>query len=117
MRNHDGAVAGQERSIEYQMDALAGCDHRLHRRVGLAAQVVGERTGGVDYHLGGGFEFLARLDVAESYAVHEALGILGEIRDLGVVEQGGALLESGRDQVDQQAGIVKLAVEVNHAAS
>ena len=32
VRHHDGVVAGQERSVEHQVDALAGRDHRLRRR-------------------------------------------------------------------------------------
>ena len=54
--------------------------------------------------------------VAEADAIHEAIAVLRHGRDLGVVEQRRALFAGGRHQVDQQAGVVELAVEVDHPA-
>ena len=107
---------GQERSVEHQVDALARRDHRLRRRVGRTPQVVGEWTGGVDHHLGARFHLLAGLGIAEADAVHEAIAVFRHLRDFGVVEQRRALFAGRRHQVDQQAGVVKLAVEVDHPA-
>ena len=60
---------------------------------------------------------LAGFQVGERDAVHEALGVVGQPDDRGVVEQHGALLLGRLGQVDQQPGVVELTVVVEDAAA
>src|ERR1035438_3059096 len=94
-----------------------GSDHRLGGRIRLAAQVVGKRSGGVDHHFRGGFKLLAAFHVTDLDGVDEAVAVLDHAGDPRIVQKDGALLTGGGDQVDEQARIVELAVEVEDAAA
>src|SRR6185295_12760546 len=87
----DGVVAGEEAAVEDEVDALRRRDHGFGGGIGGAAQVVGEGAGGIDDDFGAG-------------------------GDGGVIEESGALLPAGGDEVDEEAGVVELAVEIDDAA-
>lgn len=43
----------------------------------------------------------------------EAIGIFLEGEDWGIIEEGGALFGGGGDEVDEEAGVIELAIEVD----
>ena len=77
MRDHDRAVAGKERAVEYEVDPLAGRDHRLGIGIRLSPELIAERSRRIHHHLRFGLKFGAHFCVAHCHAIHEALRILG----------------------------------------
>ena len=99
------------------MNALAGNDHRRGGRVRLEPKQIAESAGGVDYNLRGGAKFVAGFDIAGADSVHKSLSVLGQSRDFHIVQQRGALLESGGHHVNEQPGVVELSIVINCAAA
>src|SRR5262249_56180325 len=112
-----GAVARKGGAVEDEVDALAGGDHWGGGGVHQTADGVAEGARGIDDDLGLDAEFLARLLVTGANAVDVSLGVAGQGRDLNVVEKRGAMFGGGGDEVDEQAGVVELAVVVDDAAA
>src|SRR4051812_19158945 len=112
VRNHDRALAWEECPVEDQVHTLAGSDNWLDRSVSLVTQVIAKGTGGVDHYFRAGLELLAGFCVTKPDSINESLRIFGQFCDLRIVEEHGALLERGSNQVDEQSRVVKLAIEV-----
>ena len=108
---------GRKEPVQHEVDALARRDHRRGGRVVDLADRVAERAGGVDDAAGGDGVLLPRFQVREHHPVDEALGVVGKPDDRGVVEQHRTLFFGGLGQVDQQPGVVELAVVVEDAAA
>src|SRR5260221_114119 len=86
VRHHDGGVARNKGSIEYQVDSLTGGNNRFYGRVCLAAEIIAERTRGVDNHFALGVKLRACFRVMSDYAVNEVVGVLGERRYRRVIQ-------------------------------
>jgi hypothetical protein len=76
-----------------------------------------KRPGGVDDDARGDAELGIALDVARDDAVDCAARGPGDVRDPHVVEQDRALISGGLCHVDQQPGVVELAIVVQNAAA
>ena len=117
VRNHNRAFTLQEARIEDQVNALAGNDHRRDGRLRLEPKQIAESAGGVDHNLRGGAKFVAGFDIAGADSVYKSLSVLGQSRDFDIVQQRGALLESGGHHVNEQPGVVELSIVINCAAA
>ena len=99
------------------MGALARGDHLRGVGLGQMADGIGECAGGVDDDLGADFEafagFLTSCQVTPWMMPSAPLWSCGDLR---VVEQRGALLGGGGDEIDEQPRVVELAVVVDDAA-
>src|SRR5882762_6545349 len=115
--NQDGAVARQEAGVEDQMDALAWNNHCLRVRFGFLTESISEGAGGIDHYSRRCAKLLARFGIASRDAVHKALVVLCQLRDFRVVENRGSLLMRGDGHVDEQTGIIELAIVVDRASS
>jgi hypothetical protein len=67
--HHDGGVRAQERSLEDEMDSLAGTDHLLRRPGRSCGEWIGEDAGGVDDDAREYLKVFAALFIEEDYAV------------------------------------------------
>ncbi len=117
MRHHDGRIAGKKRTVKYQVNALAGRNHRLDRRVRLPADRIGKRPRGVHHHFGRDTHLESAQGVLRHYSVNEPFMVLRQSAHGGVVEERGPLLRRCLRHVDEQPRIVELAVVVHHAAA
>src|SRR5882724_10634105 len=117
VRNQDGAVARQEAGVEDQMDALAGDNHRVRGRFGFLTESICESSGGIDNYSRRCAKLLARFGIASRDAAHKALVVLRQARDFRVVEKGSSLLMRSNGHVDEQTGIIELAIVVDCAAA
>ena len=117
VRDHDRVAARQERSIEHEVDALAGCNERDGIRVHEAAHVIALRPRSVDHDARRRAKLVPALRVSRDDAVDEAVSIAGQRRRRRVIQNQRALFDRGLRQVDQQPGIVELAVVVHDAAT
>src|SRR5260370_20397619 len=75
VRYHDGAVARNKGSIEYQMDSLTGSNDLFHRRVCLAAKIVAECADGVDNHFALSAKLRACFCIVSDYAVNVVINV------------------------------------------
>src|SRR5882724_3823692 len=117
VRDQDGAVARQEAGVEDQMDALAGNNHCLRGRFGFLTESIRESSSGIDHHLRRRAKLLARFAIASRDTVHKALVVLRQARDFRVVEKGSSLLMRSNGHVDEQTGVIELAIVVDRASS
>jgi len=113
--DHDGGVAGEELAGEDEVDALAGGDDGLGLGVVHVADGIDKDAGGVDDAVGADFELFAGFDALGLDADDVAL-FLHEAGAAGVIEDDGAVIDSGAREVDGEAGVVELAVVIDDAA-
>ena len=85
--------------------------------MGEVANGIGEGSRGIDDNLGLRREPLARFEDMRRYILNAAIGVFRQTRNLHVIQHGRALLDRGGDQVDEQASVIELPVEINHTAA
>ena len=117
VRHHDGGVAREKRAVEDQVDTLARRDDRCGCRVRQPPHVVGERTSGVDDDARRGMDGFAALQIPRHDPINRAVGGPRQRGHRRVIEQRRALLDRRLDEIDQQPGVVELAVVVDDAAA
>ncbi len=115
VRHHDGGVAQQKRTLEDQVNTLAGLDHSAGMRIGEAAYLVSKDAGGVDHHVGLRGELPATFAVQSDDSIHEAILVLRDFDDSGVVQQRRIVIGSSSRKMDEQSRVVELAVVVDDA--
>jgi len=69
LRNHDGAVAGDEGPVEYQMDFPGWVRSWGQPTRRQPAHGIAESARSVDHHLGLRLEFFSGLDIASDHAL------------------------------------------------
>src|SRR5271170_5997832 len=117
MRHHDGRVAFEERLLENKMNALARFNHVCSLRIGHMTDAVSKHAGSIDHDTRLDTVLVAAFIIASDYAVDIALFVFEETGHRHAVRNRRAMIDSSRCEMDEQAGIVKLTVEVNDAAA
>ena len=114
--DHDGAVAGEEAAMEDEVDPLAGGDQGDGGRIVEPPDGVREHPRGIDHRPGGDRMRLAGLLVAEEGAGHQAV-LLRQGLGLEIVDRQPDKVRAGAGEGHGQAGVVELAVLVDHPAA
>ena len=115
LRNHDGAVTGQEGLVEDQMNALAGSDHRFRIRLVHSPHGIGKDARRIDDDTCVQFMFLAAFEFFHRDAAHQIV-LLHQRNHRHVVDQHGARIGRRLRQADREPGIIELPVIINSAA-
>ena len=113
--DHDGMIAGQEASIDDDMDPLTRGDQCADIRLVHAPHGIDKYPGRVDDRIGVCGVGLSRLAVGELYAADFAVG-MHQSRHRHVIDQRCTVVECRAHQGDCQPTIVELTVKVHHAA-
>ena len=117
MRNQNRRFPWQERLVENQVDALRRRDHRCRVGIGQLPHAVAECPRGVDHHPRPQFKLAAGHPVQHPRAIDEPVVAAQQVHGFAMVHRRRAPLDRRQDHLDQQSGVVELAVVINHAAA
>ena len=99
------------------MNTLTGDHHRFGAWLRESTGFVGEDSGGIDNGARWDGETLVGFAVDGDDSTDEPVFIFGKFGDAAVVEDCGTVLGCGGDEMDEQAGVVELAVVIHHTAT
>ena len=103
-------------AVEHQVHALAGYYQRSGLRIVEAIDVIYKYPGGIDYRSGSDLISFATFQIGGRNPTDHSLLIFQQAGYAGIVEHIAAVVGDGLCQVNGQAGVIKLAVMVDHPA-